>query len=88
MLSNLQTPVNSEWVGGSPNHFASTAGGIHATEQQHNLNAPPDHMTLGGKLGSVERQIVDPHVEVRQRHGDHQEEQQDLGGPVFWFEER
>ena len=48
-------------------------------EQQHNLNAPPDHMTLGGKLGSIERQIVDPHVEVRQRHGDHQEEQQ-LGG--------
>ena len=50
-------------------------------EEQHNLNTPPDHMPLGGKSGSVERQVVDPHVEVGQRHGHDQKEEQ-YGGPL------
>ena len=49
-------------------------------EEQHNLNTPPDHMPLGGESGSVERQVVDPHVEVGERHGDYQKEEQH-GGP-------
>ena len=49
-------------------------------EEQHNLNTPPDHMPLGGEPGSVERQVVDPHVDVGQRHGDYQKEEQH-GGP-------
>ena len=49
-------------------------------EEQHNLNTPPDHMPLGGESGAVERQVVDPHVEVGQRHGHHQKAEQH-GGP-------
>ena len=49
-------------------------------EEQHNLNTPPDHVPLGGESGSVERQVVDPHVEVGERHGDYQKEEQH-GGP-------
>ena len=48
-------------------------------EQQDDLNAPPDHMPLGGESGSVEREVVDPHVEVGQRHGDHQQEEKHGG---------
>ena len=33
-------------------------------EEQHDLNTPPDHMPLGCEFGSVEGQIIDPHVEV------------------------
>ena len=49
-------------------------------EEQHNLNTPPDHMPLGGESGSIEWQVVDPHVQVGQRHGNHQKEEEH-GGP-------
>ena len=44
-------------------------------EEQHNLNNPPDHMSLSAEFGSIEGQVIDPHVEVGQRHGDHQKEE-------------
>ena len=49
-------------------------------DEQHNLNTPPNHMPLGGESGSVEWQVVDPHVEVGERHSDYQKEEQH-GGP-------